>query len=359
MKNGQFPIFKTKAGEPSRPFDLSDPAQRKEYFNLKAGRKIEKLRDYLKNNTFIAYLLGKKNSGKGTYSKLFIELIGPDRVAHISIGDVVRKVHRDCSDPSKKKELLRFLEKNYRGYISVGKAVSALEKRSTKTLLPTEFVLALVKKEISGMEKKSLLIDGFPRDLDQVSYSLFFRDLIDYREDPDIFILIDVPESVIEERMKGRVVCPRCGTPRNLKLLPTKKVGYDPADRQFFLICDNSECRGEKMIPKEGDELGMEKIRGRLEKDESLIKQAFSLHGIPKILLRNSVPVRRAKELVDDYEITPEYSYKWNEAEQKAEAAAKPWIVPDDDGAASYSLLAPPVVLSLIGQMAEIFRVSD
>ena len=77
------------------------------------------------------------------------------------------------------------------------------------------------------MEKKALFIDGFPRDLDQVSYSLFFRDLIGYRADPDIFILIDVPNSVIDERIKYRVVCPKCHTPRNLKLLATKQVEYD------------------------------------------------------------------------------------------------------------------------------------
>lgn len=359
MKNNQFPIFKTKIKGVSRSFDLSDPEERKKYFNLKAGPEIKKLKDYLKKNTFIAYLLGKKNSGKGTYSKLFMEIIGSEYVAHISIGDVVRGVHRDCADPSKKKELLDFLKKNYRGYVSVDEALEALESRNTKTLLPTEFILTLVKREISKTKKKSLFIDGFPRDMDQVSYSLFFRDLIDYREDPDIFILIDVPEAVIEERMKWRAVCPKCRTPRNLKLLPTKKVDFSEETGQFFLVCDDPKCQGARMVSKEGDELGMERIRDRLEKDESLIKQAFSLHGIPKILLRNSIPVESAGDFVDDYELTPEYSYKWNKKNQKVETVKKPWIISDDDGADSYSLLAPPVVLSLIGQMAKIFKIKD
>ena len=60
------------------------------------------------------------------------------------------------------------------------------------------------------------------------------------------------------------------------------------------------------MIIKEGDELGIGPIKERLKTDEKLIKQAFSLYGVPKILLRNSIPVDKAKQTVNDYEITPE-----------------------------------------------------
>ena len=61
---------------------------------------------------------------------------------------------------------------------------------------------------------------------------------------------------------------------------------------------------------KEGDELGIETIRERLETDKKLIKQSLSLYGIPKILLRNSIPIKKAKDFVDDYEITPEYIFE-------------------------------------------------
>jgi len=66
MKNVQFPIFKTKIKGITQKFNLADPKERQIYFELKAGKEIKKLKDYLKNKTFIAYLLGKKNSGKGT-----------------------------------------------------------------------------------------------------------------------------------------------------------------------------------------------------------------------------------------------------------------------------------------------------
>jgi len=355
MKGIQFPIFKTKLEGKTQSFNLIDPKERVAYFELKAGFEIRKIREYLKENSFIAYLLGKKNAGKGTYSKMFAEVIGPEKIFHFSIGDMVREIGKELGDRKLRKELVSFLEENYRGWISLEEAISALEKRDTKTLtVPTELLLALVKREIAKKEKKALFIDGFPRDLDQISFSLFFRDLIGYRDDPDIFILIDVPESIIDERLKYRRVCPLCKTSRNLKLLSTEKVGYDQKLKEFYLVCDNPNCRGSKMVQKEGDELGIQAIKERLTTDEKLIKQAFSLYGIPKILLRNSVPVAEAKEYIDDYEITPAYSYEWLAEKNRVKINEKPWQIFDDRGNKSFGLLPPPMVVSLIKQMADI-----
>lgn len=352
MKDLNFSLFKTKS-DVYKKFDLTDVSSRQEYFEYKAGKEIEKLRKFLKENTFIAYLLGKKSSGKGTYSKMFAEVVDKERIAHFSIGDMVRSFDEVVRDESKKKELVSFLENNYRGFMPLSDIIKSLESRSTKTLLPSELVLALAKNEIAKLGKKAIFIDGFPRDLDQVSYSLFFRDLIGYRDDPDVFILIDVPNSVIDERVKFRVICPLCQTSRSLKLLPTKKVEYDKNDKKFHLICDNSSCKGARMVIKEGDELGIEPIKERLNKDEMLIKEAFNLQGVPKVLLRNSVPVAKADEFVDDYEITPEFSYKYNEKTGSVETLEKPWEVEDDEGVLSNSLMPPPVVVSLIKQMVK------
>jgi adenylate kinase family enzyme len=354
MANIQFPIFKTKIEGLKRKFDLADVKERERYFEAKAGKEIKKLRNYLKNNTFIVYLMGKKNSGKGTYAKMFKEVVDKDKIEHLSIGDVVRSFDEALKDKKKKKELVSFLEKNYRGYHSMEEIIKALENRSTQTLLPSELILPLVKNEIAKRGKKALFIDGFPRELDQVSYSLFFRDLIDYRQDPDVFALIETPETVIDERIKYRVICPVCQTSRNLKLLPTKEIGYDKKEKKFFLICDNTECKNpQRMVAKEGDEWGVEPIKERLKKDEELMNKAFSLYGIPKILLRNSVPTDEAKEFVDDYEITPEYVYQWDEKNKKVKVIKKPWQV-QDKGVPSNSLLPPPVVVALIKQMAEV-----
>jgi len=350
----KFSIFKTKIKGLAKSFDLNNPKQRKEYFELKAGPEIKKLKAYLKRNTFIAYFLGKKNSGKGTYSKMFAEITDPEKITHFSIGDMIRDIDRELKDKRKKKELVDFLEKNYRGWSSVEELISVLEKRSTKTLLSTDLILTLVKREISRSKKKTLFIDGFPRDLDQINFSLFFRDLIGYRDDPDIFVLIDVPKTVIDERIKYRRICPLCQTSRNFKLLPTSKIEYDSKRKQFYLLCDNPQCRRVRLLPKEGDEKGIGPIKERLKKDEELMARAISLHGIPKIFLRNSLPAKLAKKYVDGYEITPEYIFQWDKKEKKVKIKEKPWIVLDDRGVESVSLLAPPVVVSLLKQTARL-----
>lgn len=350
-----FPVFKTKIEGLNQKFKLEDPKERQKYFELKAGPEIKKLREYLKNNTFVAYLLGKKNSGKGTYSKMFAEAVDSSRVDHFSIGDMVRSIDKELENDARKKELINYLTKNYRGKLPLKDIISAMEKRSTKILLPTELVLTLVKREMEKKEKKALFIDGFPRDLDQINFSLFFRDLIGHRDDPDVFVLIDVPENVIDERIKWRRVCPACQTSRNLKLLATSKTGYDEKKKEFYLICDNPECKGVnvKMEPKEGDEFGIDPIRERLKLDGKLMEQAFSLHGIPKVLLRNSVPVNDAPNLVDDYELTPEYYFERDPGTKTIKTKERPWVVLDDESVQSFSLMPPPVVVSLIKQMAE------
>ncbi len=339
----------------TKKFDLNNPQERKRYFELKVGDEIAKLREYFdKGNTFIVYLLGKKNSGKGTYAKMFAEIVDPQKIEHFSIGDMIRGIDGELKDAKKKKDLIEFLEKNYRGWISIKEIVAGLEKRSTATLLPTELILLLVKREIAKHPKKTIFIDGFPRDLDQMNFTLFFRDLVGYRDDPDIFVLIDVPELVIDERIKYRRVCPACQTSRNLKLLPTSRVGYDAKKKEFYLNCDNPQCSGPRLVPKEGDEKGIGPIKERLVKDGKLIDQAASLYGIPKVFLRNSVPKSLAQEYVDDYEITPEYYYELKD--KKVVVKERHWVVQDDEKKPSYSLLPPPVVVSLIKQLTEVLH---
>jgi adenylate kinase family enzyme len=345
----KFPIFKTKIEGLEKKFNLTNPEEEREYFRLKAGKEIEKLREFLKKNTFVAYLLGKKNSGKGTYSKMFAEVVLPERIDHFSIGDMVREVDQELKDEKKRKELFTYLEKNYRGGRSLEEIISSLENRSTKELLPTELILTLIKREMEKRERKTVFVDGFPRELDQIGFSLFFRDLIGHRDDQDVFVFIDVPEKVIDERIKWRRVCPKCKTPKNLKLLPTKKVIFE--NGEFYLICDN--C-GLKMEKKEGDEMGIEPIKERLKKEEELMKAALKMYGIPKILLRNSIPVEVAKDFVDDYEITPEYYFELENGQVITKQ--RPWKFIDDEGKESFSLLPQPVVVSFIKQAVEVLN---
>lgn len=251
MKGVEFPIIGTKVKGLNKKFNLSDPKERAAYFEAKAGPEIKKLKKYLQKGRFVANLVGKKNSGKGTRAKIFLEIFGSDAATLVGVGDIIREVHTNWQDFAKSPAFAE-LQKHYRGFISFDEAVERLHGRTQSGLLPTEFILALVKYEVAKSGGKSLFIDGLPRDLDQVSYSLFLRDLINYSTDPDLFVLIDIPESVIAERIKYRVICPVCHDPRNLKLLPTRDVGFDPETKEFYLKCDNPACKGARMVPKEG-----------------------------------------------------------------------------------------------------------
>jgi adenylate kinase family enzyme len=354
MKNLEFPIIGTKVKGLNKKFDLESPAGRSKYFEAKAGDEIKHIKEYLGENTFIGYFLGKKGSGKGTYSKLFTEIFGEEKLAHVSIGDIVRDVHKKLETKKGRKEIEDYLNNNYRGYISVKEGIDAILSRSQERVsVPNEVMLSLIEREIDNYQGKALFIDGFPRTLDQVSYSLFFRDLMGYREDPDFFILIDIPERVIEERIKYRRVCPKCQTSRNLMLLVTSKVEYDAESKGYYLVCDNPDCEGARMVAKEGDEKGLEPIRGRLNNDEELIKTAFKLHGIPKILARNHVPVAEADEHFDKYELTPRYNFKLKK-DGSVKVEEDRWTVKDDNGVECYSLLAPPVVVSMLKQLVEV-----
>lgn len=353
MKDIDFPIFKTRIDGLSQKFDLNDFADRRRYFEAKAGNEIKKIKRYLESGkTFIAYLIGIKNSGKGTYSKLFMEAVGGEHVRHLSIGDLVRDIHNQL-ERNNGKEISDFLKANYRGPHSIDDLGDIILGRSTTKLIPSELILSLIKFEISRNPKKALFIDGFPRAQDQISYSLFLKELIGYRDDPDFLILIDVPETVIDERIKYRVICPKCQTPRSLKLLPTKFVGYDENDKTFYLMCDNPTCNKTRMVQKEGDELGIEPIRERLETDKEIFRRLLNLTGIAKIYLRNSVPVDKAKDYVDDYEITPAYYYELDKESNEPKTLEKPWMVNDDNGLPSYSLLPGAVEIALIKQLAQ------
>jgi len=355
MKGLEFPVIGTKKKGLNKKFDLTSPVTRKAYFEAKAGDEIEQIRQFINEGSFMAFLLGKKNSGKGTYSHLFREIFGEKNVALVSVGDVVRETYANWNTFKKSKDYNK-LKDFYRGYISFDDAVSALLGKSQDKLLPTEFILALLKLKLSKLSGKSVFIDGLPREMDQVSYSLYFRDLAGFTDAKDLFILIDIPESVIDERIKYRTVCPICHAVPNKKLLITNKIEYDSKTKDFTLICDNPSCKGAKTVRKEGDDMGIGPIRSRLDKDEEILKKAFDLHGIPKILLRNHVPVTEAKTYYDDYELTPEYILNWNEKTKKVEVKEKHWTVKDDNGVESYSLLSAPVMIALLKQMAEVLK---
>jgi len=331
-------------------YDISSVSGRSKYFHSKVGEEIGLLKEYLRQKSFVAYLVAPKMAGKGVYTKMLGEIIGTKYFETISVGDVVRDAEKEYLEGGKNSELYGYVKSNYRGLLNLEEAFESLTNRSTTTLMPTEFILTLVKRRIDESEGKTLFIDGFPRKVDQVSYSLYFRELINHRNDPDLFILINIPLSVIDARIKSRRICPKCQTSRNASLFPTSDVRVDK-NREIYLMCDNPECEPTRMVGKEGDEKGIGIIEERIVGDLELMDLARRMYGIERIELFNALEKNKAFEYVDDYEITKETKFEViNGKIEKKESL----FTALDDNREYYSLYAAPVVVQLIKQFVKV-----
>lgn len=350
-----FPIFNLKELSDGNTYNLTDPADRQKYFKAKLGQKIEDLKSYLDNETFVAYLVAKKNAGKSTIIKMFQEIVGKENVYHIGVGDLVRSTHKSLEDENFKKQLIEDANKSYRGFNKPEELPDIIMGRSQEKLISTDIVLFLLKREIAKLPKKALFIDGLPRDFDQVGVSLFFREIINYRDDPDFFILFQVAESILEARMLDRSVCPVCRAPRTLALGPSKFVIYDKFTDKFKMLCDNPNCVGfgkQELVKKEGDDKGLESIRDRLDQDQKLLEMISELNGVEKVLIRNDIPLSNYKEFVEDYEVTPQYSYE--DINGTVKVSTNPWVIKSDDDTDVVSLASPAVAVSMASQIHKI-----
>jgi len=333
-------------------YDLDKIQERRLYYNHKIGKEIEFLREYFEKQTFLAYWLAPKQAGKGTYMNGLKEIFGSDMFVHLSVGDLIRKAHKEFSEEGKLSEIYAYAKGSYRGDMHLDEAFDALVGRSTEGLVPTELVMIIIRRAIEKSPRKTLFLDGFPRSLDQVSYALYFRDLVNYRNDPDIFIMINAPLTVLDDRMKERRTCMKCGNSRNMVLLPTENVEYDKETDTYHLICDFPGCDGGRMVTKEGDHLGIEAIKDRTLTDIEVMKRARNLYGIPKVELYNSLEADKTFDYVDEYECTPSVTYS-HDKNGKVTLGKELWTL--DDGDDKYnSLLPAAVVTQLVKQLANV-----
>jgi adenylate kinase family enzyme len=326
----EFPLFNTKELSDGKIYNLNDPAQRQEYFHSHAGKQIADIKAFMESNSFVAFLLAKKMAGKGVYSKMFEEVFSEKHLAVISVGDVIRAAHSRLESSVTKDDFISEVSAVYTGTLPVINAIDGLLNRSLSTVsVPTELVLALVHLEINKVKGKSLFIDGFPRTPSQLNNMGNFNLDMSAPTARPLLVLIDIPEAVIDERIKSRRIC---------------------------LICDNPACSGyhkEIMVGKEGDSEGVRFIKDRLDADGELMSKAYDLN-LPKVLLRNSVPVEYASSNCEDFELTKINKYSYDPQTGEVIRKADKWVFNDDSGVKSHGLLSAPVTVSMIHQMHRI-----
>ena len=168
-------------------------------------------------------LLGPPGAGKGTQAKLLREKF---EACQISTGDILRKAVADQSP----------LGKEASEYINRG------------ALVPDSVIVKLVAERLKERDcEQGFILDGFPRTIPQAQS---LEEMLEkMRLALHAVLLVQVPQSVIVERLAGRRTCKSCGAPYHMNFSPPKSES----------ICDR--CGGE-LFQRDDDR--EETIRARL-----------------------------------------------------------------------------------------------
>ncbi|KAL1217263.1 Adenylate kinase 2 [Cardamine amara subsp. amara] len=134
---------------------------------------------------------GAPASGKGTQCELITHKYG---LVHISAGDLLRAEIASGSENGRRAK--EYMEKGQ--------------------LVPDEIVVMMVKDRLSQTDSKQngWLLDGYPRSSSQATA------LKGFGFQPDLFILLEVPEDILIERVVGRRLDPVTGKIYHLKYSP-------------------------------------------------------------------------------------------------------------------------------------------
>lgn len=125
-------------------------------------------------------IFGRQGAGKGTQSVRLAEHYG---VPHISTGDMLREA------------------------VAAGTEFGAKAKSflDAGQLLPDDVMLGVISERLGQADAaQGFILDGFPRTEVQAEALLEITDI-------DVAVNLEVPESLVVERMSSRRVCSSCG----------------------------------------------------------------------------------------------------------------------------------------------------
>ena len=140
-------------------------------------------------------IAGAPGSGKGTQCEFIVSTYG---VVHISTGDILREQVKAGTD----------LGKQAQACMSAGQ------------LVPDALVIAIVAEKLQQPDviSKGWLLDGFPRTPAQATA------LAAAGVTPDVFLLLDVPDDALVERICFRRTDPVTGKIYHLKFNPPLRM---------------------------------------------------------------------------------------------------------------------------------------
>jgi adenylate kinase len=144
-------------------------------------------------------IMGPAGAGKGTMSD---KIVSEYDIPHISTGDMLRENVKNNTE----------LGKSAQSYMNAGK------------LVPDDVINAMVEARLQQPDcQKGYLLDGFPRTLVQAKA---FAEIADKIGKPvESVIALEVGFNVLEERITGRRICPKCGAIYHIHNQPSKVEG--------------------------------------------------------------------------------------------------------------------------------------
>ncbi|XP_064625203.1 GTP:AMP phosphotransferase AK3, mitochondrial-like isoform X2 [Lineus longissimus] len=184
-------------------------------------------------NLLRAIIMGPPGSGKGTISNRIIKDFD---LKHLSTGDLLR--HQ----------------------IRAGSPAGVLAKTfiDDGNLLPDHVMVKLVEEELNTLKGQSWLLDGFPRTIPQ-------GEALARVSDVDVVINLDIPFSIIIQRIMGRWVHPASGRIYHTEFNPPKVLGRD-------------DLTGEELVQREDDK--EETVRARLNHYSELTSPLLDYYSV-------------------------------------------------------------------------------
>jgi len=138
-------------------------------------------------------LLGAPGAGKGTQAEMLAEKL---QIPTISTGNMLREAMANGS--------------------ALGQQVK--QAMDEGRLVSDELVLGIVKERTAKPDcKNGFILDGVPRTLDQAKALDAMGIQLDH------VVSLEIDDAVIEGRMTGRRVCPKCGASYHITANPPKK----------------------------------------------------------------------------------------------------------------------------------------
>ena len=200
-------------------------------------------------------LLGAPGAGKGTQAEILVKKLS---IPAISTGNMLREAIANGTELGKK----------------------AKQHMDEGSLVPDELILGIVADRVAQPDcSNGFILDGMPRTLAQAEALEKMGVRIDH------VVSIEVDDAVIEGRMTGRRVCPKCGASYHIVANPPKMDG----------VCN--ACGAELTIRKDD---APETVRKRLEvyhATTEVLKEFYGKLGRLCIVEGNQ-PIENANEAI-------------------------------------------------------------